>query len=342
MYDVIVIGDILTDRILQITDPTIVASIDETKHIVSLPYPSKTQLTHPPLVHGGGNAYNMSIAMSKLGLNTALYSMIGNDESGQLLGSELKEHKVNTDLVQIDPANSTNSSYILSIRGDRVLFSYHYTRPYQLPDLPETKYVVLTSMGEDDKQLFENLVAQKQKHNFQLVFSPGTRQIREPFADIKEVLANTDVLILNKSEAKELSRLHTQSNEYLLHALQKVGPKIVVITRSSHGSIASVNHEIIKVGALPVDVIESTGAGDTYAATLIAGLCKDQDLKTAMEWGSMNAANVVSQVGCVEAMLDLAGLEAMHANNQAKLTYIEPLNIEEDGEGKYEVHTNGT
>lgn len=338
MYDFLVIGDVLVDRVLRITDPQIVNSVDEENHKVSLPYPSKVQLEHAPEIHGGGNAYNMSIALGKLKSNVGIYTVVGNDEAGTQLEKDLRGYNINTELMMKDSENPTNSSYVLSIGSDRTLFSYHYSRSYDLPDLPESRYVLLTSIGEDDKRLFDALIAQKKTKNFQLIFSPGTRQVKEPFADVKELLENTDILILNKQEAKLISRLQTASNEHLLRGLNRLGPKQIVITRSDHGSIAFDGSDFIKVGALPVQVVEATGAGDTYAATVSASLAAGFDFRTAMERGALNSASVVTHVGCIPGMLSLEEMEVQHRELRDKLVYQETP-ITEDNPVTYE-HPN--
>ncbi len=324
MYDFIVIGDILVDRILHIGDSSIINSINEQTHTVAFPYPSKVSLTTPPHTGGGGNAYNASHALHKLGLNTAIYTIVGADHEGELLTQDLKAAGINIDMIVTDRDKGTNSSFVMSIAGDKVLFSYHYPRKYQLPELPETKFVYLTSIGEDDKPLFDAVIAQKKAKGFKLLFSPGTRQVSEPLLEVKDILQNTDILIVNKEEAKKLTRLKTESDETLLKTLYAMGPRTVVITRSQHGSIGYDGTNFIKVGALPVDTVECTGAGDTYAATMVAALAMQKDLKTAMEWGALNASSVITQIGCVNGLLDMSGLQQKYTQDAAQLKYVEP------------------
>jgi ribokinase len=324
MYDFIVIGDILIDRIIRITDSEVLNSIDVKAHTVCLPFPSKMQLSTPPHSGGGGNVYNAAHALQNLGLSTAVFSMVGKDPEGDFLVNDLKSAGINIDMIQRDEQNATNSSFIFSIAGDKVSISHHFQRDYKLPQLPETKYVYLTSLGEHDQPVFTEVIAQKQKLGFKLIFSPGTLQVTEPLSDIKEVLQHTDILILNKEEAKKLTRLNTDSNETLLKALSAFGPKQVVMTRSQYGSIGFEGENYIKVGALPVDVVESTGAGDTYAATVGASLAKGKDLKTAMELGALNAASVITQVGRINGLLNMSILEQKHTSAASQLAYVEP------------------
>lgn len=338
MYDFFVIGDIMIDHVVVVSDPDIVRTVDESSHTVTLPFPTKTQLDHPPQIFTGGNAYNASNTIRQLGLNVGLYSIVGKDHYGDSVIADMNAKGINTEMVLQDQESLTNKAIVLNIAKDRVVFSHHYVRKYDLPVIPEAKYVYLTSLGEDDQQILKQVVEEKKKKNFQLIFSPGTRQIEEPFVDIKELLSVTDFLILNKREAIALSRLNTNSSVNLLQGLHRFGPKNVLITRSSRGSIAFDGQNYTKVGALQADGIDSTGAGDTYSATLAAALMMGKDLKTAMEWGAINAANVISAMGATNGLLDLQTLQTKHQQQVGQLQYIESPTTNSDAQPAAEVH----
>lgn len=326
MLDFIVIGDFTVDHILKVADPDIINSVDELKYTVTFPFPSKLHLGDKPETHAGGNAYNAATALAKLGLQTGVYSIIGDDANGEGMKRDLVKAGVNCDMVVIDKeGNETNNAFVITIGGDRLILGYHNLRKYELPHLPATKYVYLTSVGEDDVPLFTEILKQKEQQNFQLVFCPGTRQIQEHFTDVKEVMLHTDVLILNKKEAKDLSRLQTESDENLLSGLHRLGPKVVVMTRSHKGSMAYDGKNYYKVGALPVETVETTGAGDSYASTLCAALSMGETLEEAMKWGAINAAHVVMKYGATDGLLDAATLKKELAANTDKLKYVEPI-----------------
>lgn len=329
MFDFVVIGDVVIDRILQLNQSEVINSIDTRSHTVEIPFPSKVHLDAAPTVHAGGNAYNVATAIQKLGLQTALYSVIGKETEGKEFIATLRESGVNCDMVVTDESSSTSSATILNIHGDRTVFSYHQPRKYSLPtSMPQTKYVYLTSIGEDDKDLFTQVLEAKQRLGFKLIFSPGTLQVTEEFGDVKETMAQTDLLILNKAEAVKISRLNTESNEYLLRGLHRYGPKQVVITRSERGAVAFDGTNITKVGALKVKPVESTGAGDCFAATVCAAMAYNQDIATAMGWGAVHAANAISSVGATTGLLSKPELEAQYAEKKDQLVYTEATSSE--------------
>lgn len=328
MFDFIVIGDVIVDRILTINNSDIINSIDTKEHTVSLPFPGKMHLDTAPQTFAGGNAYNTATTICKLGLKAGLYSVVGTDQDGQRMIEEIKQLGVDCSLVSVDKENETNSSVILNINSDRLVMGYHHKRNYNLTQIPDTKYVYLTSIGENDLPLFQSIISLKKQKNFKLIFSPGTLQVTEDFSDVKEVMANTDLLILNKEEAIKISRLNTESNEHLLRGLYKFGPKMIVITRSDRGSIAFDGTNFIKTGALRVKPVESTGAGDCFAGSVISALAYDKDINTAMGWGAVNAASAITSIGATTGLLTKEEIEQQYAEKVGDLVYTEATSSE--------------
>lgn len=119
--------------------------------------------------------------------------------------------------------------------------------------------------------------------------------------DLKEVLKMVDVLLLNDSEARQLS------GEYsLVKAAQKIqamGPKTLIIKKGEHGALLFSEGKIFSAPALPLeDVFDPTGAGDTFAGGFIGYLAQKDDvsfeaMKTAIIVGSAMASFCVEKFG---------------------------------------------
>jgi sugar/nucleoside kinase (ribokinase family) len=96
----------------------------------------------------------------------------------------------------------------------------------------------------------------------------------------------------------------------LLIKVKKLGPKIVVITDGKKGSYAmdeqgNFHHE----GMHDSEVVERTGAGDGYTAGFIAARLHSLPVTEAMDWGSWNAASVVSKIGAEAGLLTKEEME---------------------------------
>jgi sugar/nucleoside kinase (ribokinase family) len=119
--------------------------------------------------------------------------------------------------------------------------------------------------------------------------------------DLKKVIAKVDVLLVNDSEARQLS------GEYSLvkaaAAISKMGPKYLIIKKGEHGALLFHDKEVFFAPALPLEeVFDPTGAGDTFAGGFIGHLAKTKDIsfnnmKTAIIVGSAMASFCVEKFG---------------------------------------------
>lgn len=119
--------------------------------------------------------------------------------------------------------------------------------------------------------------------------------------ELKEVIRQVDVLLVNDSEARQLS------GEYsLVRAANKIfdmGPKYLVIKKGEHGALLFNRHNAFFAPALPLeDVFDPTGAGDTFAGGFIGHLARTRDIsfdnmKTAIIIGSAMASFCVEKFG---------------------------------------------
>jgi sugar/nucleoside kinase (ribokinase family) len=130
---------------------------------------------------------------------------------------------------------------------------------------------------------------------------------REAFLDLVE--HHVDLLFANEAEICALYGARDFDT-----ALQRVRHHcdIAALTRSARGSVIVRGDEVHVVDAQPVpDVIDTTGAGDLYAAGFMVGLCRGRDLATCGRLGSIAAAEIISHVGArpLTSLATLAGAQ---------------------------------
>jgi fructokinase len=115
---------------------------------------------------------------------------------------------------------------------------------------------------------------------------------RAAFRDF--VAAETDILFAN--EAEILSLYETEDfEEAAARAAKDV--RIAALTRSEHGSVILAGGERHVIAAQPTQVVDTTGAGDAYAAGFLAALTRNLPLPECGRWGSIAAAEVISHYG---------------------------------------------
>ena len=119
--------------------------------------------------------------------------------------------------------------------------------------------------------------------------------------DLQKVLKKVDVLLVNDSEARQLSSqfsLVKAAREIL-----KMGPKYLIIKKGEHGALLFHGNNVFFAPALPLeDVFDPTGAGDTFAGGFIGHLARTKDIsfenmKSAIIVGSAMASFCVEKFG---------------------------------------------
>jgi sugar/nucleoside kinase (ribokinase family) len=119
--------------------------------------------------------------------------------------------------------------------------------------------------------------------------------------DLKKVLKEVDVLLVNNGEARQLS-----GELSLVKAARKIltmGPRYLIIKKGEHGALLFHENHVFFAPALPLeDVFDPTGAGDTFAGGFIGHLAKTKDIsfenmKTAIIIGSAMASFCVEKFG---------------------------------------------
>ena len=118
-------------------------------------------------------------------------------------------------------------------------------------------------------------------------------------------------LILNKDEAIELvysSGRKIESIDQLLKKIKAWGPKIIAITEGSRGAWLYDGRKIYHQAAYSVKIVDTTGAGDAFGSTLVAGLILYNDLEKALKLAIINSASVLTEIGAHNGLLNLKEL----------------------------------
>ena len=119
--------------------------------------------------------------------------------------------------------------------------------------------------------------------------------------DLKKVLTKVDLLMVNDSEARQLSGEHSLVKA--AKKIQEMGPKYIIIKKGEHGALLFYGDKIFSAPALPIeDVFDPTGAGDTFAGGFIGYLTRINDtsfesMKAAIIVGSAMASYCVEKFG---------------------------------------------
>lgn len=264
----------------------------------------------------GGNATNVAVGLTRLGVKATLVSETGDDEFSMKIRNCLAKERIERTFVTETPGAS-NFSVIINFKGDRTIFVQDVERKhdFHLTDVT-ADMVYLTSLGREWKTPYKKVLDFIEESGASLAFNPGSTQLREGKDIIHQVLKKTKMVFLNKEEAEIiLTDKQTMDNdrEYihkLMEKIQKLGPCTVILTNGKRGSYALDDKgEFHYHSTLDGQVVERTGAGDAYTSGFMAASLYGLSLPKAMEWGSNNATSVVGKVGAQPGLLSKEEME---------------------------------
>jgi len=251
----------------------------------------------------------------------------------------------------IVPAGPVDNT-VLIYRG-----SNEFLKPEELPiqTIKNSDIVYITSLGGESKNIFLPVVRAAKKGKATVAVNPGSRQIRKDSERLKKALPYIDILTLNNAETKhliyELVRLNPELQqildkengnlkgesipELLSHQITyegitfnltqffkiilDLGPKVAVVTHGSQGVYVATKKNIYFFPGLPINVVNTTGAGDAFSSTFVATLLKyNKNLNEAIEngcaekaivFGVINSSSVISFLDTNKGLLNQDELE---------------------------------
>lgn len=319
MYNLIGIGDPIIDTHVQIDETCTEAEChlsektDEMK--LCFDYGSKI-----PIVDSfqslGGNAPNVLVGATRLGLKTMLISTVGEDANGAMVLEALKKKKVDTDFITRDSKNKTRYSIILNYKKERTILSYSNQKEYSWPDhTPSADWVYYTGMSEGFEPIQAKLREYLTDHpTANLAVNPGSYMLKYALSALREAVSWSTLLIVNLEEAEKIlgSTLEKEKSvRSIIHELCSLGPKEVALTDAARGAWAGTAEEVWHLDSYPVEVVSKTGAGDAFSAGFITARFHGHDIAHALEWGVANSSGVVQNHGSQAGLCDQKELTEM-------------------------------
>ncbi len=307
--DVIAVGDVSTDVFVRLLEDRVEEHHWPCGRKLVLPFGEKIPFEHVETVEAGGNAPNAAVAFARLGLVTALAAHVGGDPTGRDILAALHREGIDTRFVRIDPDMASNRNFVLWFRDDRTILVHHEEYDYNWPHLRPAEvpgWLYLSSVGTHGldyyAQLADWLDAEPSVH---LAFQPGTAQIALGADRLGRLYRRAEVVVCNREEAVTIGGGSHDDVAGLLESLRRLGPSTVVITDGAAGAYALDGEHRYRVRSCPDESppVERTGAGDAFAATLVAALAQGCELDEALSWAPVSARSVVHAVGSHAGLL---------------------------------------
>ncbi len=309
MFDVISCGSATIDVFGHTNDSEVIKIKDSHGEEDFIAYRSGAKILIKKLEFStGGGGTNTAASMSLLGLNVAYLGNLGNDENGDMVIRALKQYKIK--FIGTRSNHMTNYSYVLeSLEGDRTILAYKEASSYLNFDKInkaqlKTRWFYFSSLMGPSFEAMKKLVAFAKEKGIMVAFNASNYQAQQGKAVLAPVLSKTDLLILNKEEAELMTGLKGASIETLLKDLHAAGPVIVAVTKGKEGIDVLYEGRIYSAKPPKTKVLQTTGAGDAFASSLLAGLVKKRgDIEFAIKLGLTNASSCIEKVGAKNGLL---------------------------------------
>lgn len=277
----------------------------------------------------GGDALNEATILARLGCRPALVSIVGEDEAGRMLLSHCRKEGISTELVKRSKELATGVNVVMvQDDGSRSFFTDPKSSlrrlslehiPARFPDdasiLCLASIFVSPCLGvREMTEIFKRAKAQGMT-----VCADMTKcKNHERAEDIREVLTWIDYLFVNEEEA---AMLCGQKNvEELASVLFSCGARNVIIKCGARGCYVK-NQELSRqFPALPAArCVDTTGAGDAFAAGFLCALSEGRTLEECIMWASASGSLTVEKVGAVSGVSTRSQVEARIAGEDLRL-----------------------
>ena len=248
----------------------------------------------------GGSAANTIHGLAMLGVNTGFIGSIGKDDNGDFFEKDMKIAGVKTFLTRRNSV--TGTAVALISPGSERTFATHLGAAVELesddlnPDnFKDYDILYLEGYLIINKTLVERTCKIAKNNNMIIALDLSSYNVVEAkLEDFKEIIEKyVDIVFANEDEAKSFTGFAPQE------ALDKLSMlcDIAVIKIGSKGSLVKRNEEVIKIGTIPVQCIDTTGAGDLYSSGFLYGYANGLSLEKCGLFGSILAGHVIEIVG---------------------------------------------
>jgi adenosine kinase len=310
-YDVLGIGNAIFDVLVQ-TDEAFLAAHGMSKGGMALIDEARATAIYrdmgPATEMSGGSAANTIVGIANLGARAAYVGKVKDDQIGRLYMHDIRAAQVAFETGAATDGPATGCSYILvTPDGERTMNTYLGAAQDLMPgdidaaQITASKIVYLEGYLWDPanaKQAFVKAATLAHGAGRQVALTLSDSfcvdRYRDEFLDLIRK-RTVDLVFANEAELHSLYQ--TSDFDSALKQL-RVDAGLGVVTRSEKGCVVASKDGIVEVGAFPVKkLVDTTGAGDLFAAGFLFGLVRGASYENAGKLGALAAAEVIQHIG---------------------------------------------
>lgn len=271
----------------------------------NLPNPGETVLGNELRTFPGGKGANQAIAASRMGGDVTIIGCVGKDPYGKTLVQNLQSNGVNTKLIKRTTdfhtglasitVSSTGENSIVVVPGANSLLTPEHIEKSEEAFIAGS---LLILQLEIPIPVVDYSIRIAKKHNMKVLLNPA------PALSLDDhIFSNVDYLVPNKSELAVLT--DSQQSDDIYYMVKKLNNKfngVIVVTLGNNGVFVFDNGIVNHIPSYKVNVVDTTGAGDTFIAAFSTALCEGLVPMDAAKWGNAAAAISIKKEGAQSSL----------------------------------------
>ncbi|MBI28893.1 MAG: 5-dehydro-2-deoxygluconokinase [Alphaproteobacteria bacterium MarineAlpha5_Bin11] len=254
-----------------------------------------------------GSAGNTIVGISSFGGSGTFIGKISNDKIGKFFSEDIKNSGINFPLgISESPISTGCCTIFVEDNGTRTMCTFLGTGSLINDDDIKFEHIInhkITYLegylwdNKEAKSAMQKMIKIAKKDNQKIALTLSDKfcidRHRDSFNEL--IKDHIDILFANEDEINSMFQL--SEIEDSIERLKKM--KIIsAITRSEKGSVIISEGKDIRIEAAPVDkIVDTTGAGDYYAAGFLYGIANGKSLEESAKYGSIAASEIISHFG---------------------------------------------
>ncbi len=275
-------------------------NMDLTTYMERLPQPGETVHGRRFVTGPGGKGSNQAVAAARLGADVTFVGRVGTDGFGDTAVQTWQTEGINTEYVVRDTENATGVApiFVEDSGENAIVVALGANLALSPADVDAAlaaikDAAVLVVQLEIDLNTVAHALKVAKDHGVQTILNPAPAAHLEP-----DVLALADFITPNETELATLYGTETED----LSSLATVAGQTLIMTAGARGALWANASGSGEVPTYPVDVVDTTGAGDAFNGGLAVALAEGKLLEEALAFANATAALCVTRPGTAPSM----------------------------------------
>jgi sugar/nucleoside kinase (ribokinase family) len=262
-------------------------AIDHISRVAHLPEKNCSTHISDRQIYFGGGAANIAAGIAMLGEQVTLVSCIGDDFVGSEYELWMKKLGVGQQFFTVPGTHTPTAFMFTDENGDQMtFFEWGASKAFAYSDAPSLPFVHMATADPT----FNCRVAERSEF---ASFDPGQDVFYYSREQLETIIAHIDVLFANQHEVRQMCETLGITRAALINKVDTA-----IFTMSGDGSTLYTKGREHFVPAVPVKLVDPTGAGDAYRAGFLSAYVRGYTPVTCCKIGTVTASCVVEHVGC--------------------------------------------